>query len=668
MTTTFTNPLRYIDGVTRTDPDPFVIRHRGRYYCYSTGETQVNVSVSDDMITWERLGAALQHDDRWQYWAPCVYYFNGTFYMYVSNRPAGSEDPHEEVLQLATSDNPAGPFETQHTFFSTFSIDPHVVPDGRGSWTMFYSVNDVTGLDNTYTGTSIVGDQLIKFDELAGDPRPIINPTLDEEIFEPNRFGDGRDWYTIEGATYFTRNGYAYMTYSGNAYEQENYFIGYARAPLTGAAPHELEWEKFPNNHTWHPLIRRNDDVEGTGHNSVVRAPNLIDDWIVYHGRDAHQPITPGVEERVMRMDALRYVGNELVTDAPTSTPQPAPARPTVFSRFDGPELDAGWKHRGDGALNFTESGLAMDTGLNTVLSDHQTDAYVAEVWFQMQQSDLGARAGFILSWHDEHNFSEALVDAWRKRLIIRNWVGGVGTEVAAVPLENLDFNAWHALNVTRRYEEYVVTLNDYPTARATLSPYPGKTGVVAVHTRTTFDAFTLTDHVTLAGAELGQIGAPFTAEPAVLVTEAGLTTAGSTEMHLRADRPVDTVTTHTFELLSPTSSVRLTPWSDETGNRLEVKLSRSDASITLIYGEEVIDSVQIERSGAATASVQTAHTAHGFHVYIDTWGGKFTAPTPKTAPQTHQFSQKIALTRSRLTRYEETDLSQSTQAVAKEQ
>ena len=96
----YRNPLGYSDGIARTDPDPFVLRYRGLYYCYSTGETQVNVSVSSDLVSWTRVGAALQVPGRTHYWAPCTIYVDGVFYLYVSSRPAGSTDPHDEVLQL----------------------------------------------------------------------------------------------------------------------------------------------------------------------------------------------------------------------------------------------------------------------------------------------------------------------------------------------------------------------------------------------------------------------------------------------------------------------------------------------------------------------------------------------------------------------------------------
>ncbi len=650
---TFTNPLQYDDGEKRTDPDPFVMRYRGRYYCYSSGEEQVNVSVSEDMITWRRLEAAMRLPERAHYWAPCVYYHNGTFYMYVSNRPTGSQDPHEEVLQLAVSNVPEGPFETVHQFFTTFSIDADVVPDGHGGWTMFYSVNDVTGLDETFTGTSIVGDELLALDSLAGEPKPTVVPTLDEEIFETNRFGDGRDWYTIEGATYFTRHGYAYMTYSGNAYERENYFIGYSRAPLDGGRPHELSWEKFPNDHTWQPLIRRNEHVEGTGHNSIVRAPNLVDDWIVYHGRSAHEPITPGVEERVMRMDALRYFGNELATEAPTFDTQLAPRRPTVFTQFDGKELPDGWHRVSEAEISTGPNGLETGNELAQVLNDHSSSGYVAEVWLAMQRSDLGARAGFIISWVDTANYAEALVDAASSTIVIREWINGIGKELASAPIANFDCAAWHRLAVERQYQRVVVTFGDHTRVESLLSSCSGRTGLVSVHTHAQFCAFSLTDHVTLDGRDLGSAGSPFTVNQPTLISSSGVSDHGTGDLRLTASRSVDTETIHTFELLSPTSQVVIRPWDDGGANYLQLTITHSEVRIEHQRDNQVADTFSLPRSGA-TAAVYTAQLPDEFNVDLGMWRHRFPAPPAK------ELLQQIILTKARLARYEETDISQS--------
>ena len=67
--------------------------------------------------------------------------------------------------------------------------------------------------------------------------------------------------------------------YSGNAYTREHYFVGYS------ISENGVNWRKYPNDYFYGPLLRKNSIVEGTGHNSIVKAPNNVDDWIVYHGR-----------------------------------------------------------------------------------------------------------------------------------------------------------------------------------------------------------------------------------------------------------------------------------------------------------------------------------------------------------------------------------------------
>ena len=64
-------------------------------------------------------------------------------------------------------------------------------------------------------------DRLVTPYSRENKPRPLIVPTMDEEIFARNRFGDGRDWHTVEGATYFAYRDRAFITYSANAYEHE---------------------------------------------------------------------------------------------------------------------------------------------------------------------------------------------------------------------------------------------------------------------------------------------------------------------------------------------------------------------------------------------------------------------------------------------------------------
>ena len=47
---TYCNPVPFSDGKIHTNPDPFVLRWCGRYYCYSSDEHGAKVSVSEDLV------------------------------------------------------------------------------------------------------------------------------------------------------------------------------------------------------------------------------------------------------------------------------------------------------------------------------------------------------------------------------------------------------------------------------------------------------------------------------------------------------------------------------------------------------------------------------------------------------------------------------------------
>ncbi|GAB2477562.1 glycoside hydrolase family 43 protein [Xylanimonas ulmi] len=562
---TFTNPAAYDDGVTRANPDPFVLRFRGRYYCYATGSDGVRVSVSPDLVTWKSLGLALTVEGRAEYWAPCVIYAQGAFWMYYSDRPQGSDDPHQEVLQVATSPLPQGPFRPRRRFFDTFSIDPHVVRDPQsGEYVMFYSTNDATGLAAENVGTSILIDRMTAMDRLAGQPRPVVLPTLDQEIFERNRFGDGRDWYTIEGATYFTHHDTAFLTYSGNAYVGTDYFIGYSRAAVRAADGSmtpvtDLHWSKFPSDYVYAPLVRRNDDVEGTGHNSVVKAPNLIDDWIVYHGRDADQVLDPRKEQRVMRVDRLYPDGDRLITDAPTASPQRVPAGPTIFEDFAAADLDTAWQVVSGrfSPLARTDAqapAVRCEAGLGALLvHEREVSCFIAEVYVRAEPSDAGARYGVAPVFRSEADQVRVLIDSARREIEVAQVRRGIEERIAAAPLPVLDPTAWQHLRVERTFEVIDVWLDDLRLLTARTDDHaPSRIGLACAGTAAEFSAFTLTEHLDLWGERLRHLPKVFRSSRSVAV-ERGLRVGGRRPLRLTSDAlPPASRIVHEVEILAP--------------------------------------------------------------------------------------------------------------------
>lgn len=607
----YTNPVGYDDGITRTDPDPFVMRFRGQYWCYSTGESGVQVSTSSDLVHWQHLGYALQVSGARQYWAPCVVHVDGTFWMYVSFRPADSDDPHDELLHVASSTSPAGPFTVQCRLFDTFSIDPHVVRDPRtGDFVLFYSTNDVTGLEPERAGTSIVVDRLVTMQTLAGDPRPVVVPTLEEEIFERNRFGDGRDWYTIEAATYFTHHDTAFLTYSGNAYVRENYFIGYSSAPLA-AGPEALTWTKHPSDHVWAPLVRRSAAVEGTGHNSIVRAPNLVDDWLVYHGRDQAEPLLTGVEQRVRRIDPLFYDGTCLTTPAPTAVPQDAPAAATIHDQFDGARLGADWTVvAGSGTPIRDESGTALRTGcdaLSLFVHDREVLHHVAEVWLRSEPTDAGARCGVVPVFHGPDDLTTIELDAATRSLTVCRVRHGIVTTLARWHTGRLDLAVWHRVEVERTFDELDIRLDDVHAITVTTGDLePGRFGLASVGTVAQFSAVSLTEHLDLHGTRMRHLPGLMTADRHVELGDGGLSALSRRPVVLTTGRLTpDVISTHEVEVLSPAGSVDLYPVVIDADTYVRVRLEATRVRITVARAGEEKKIVEADHPGGRT-SVRT--------------------------------------------------------------
>lgn len=610
---TCTNPVEFNVEPTPTNPDPFVLRHRGRYYTFSSGRDGVGLSESTDLVTWRDLGPVLTQEGRHEYWAPCAARIDGRFYLYFSSREAYSEDPHDEHMYVAVADQVTGPYTVVRRLSGTFAIDPHVVRDPAGDWYMLYSTNEPTGLETTCVGTSILVDRLTSPTTLAGRPRPVVLPSLEEEIYQHDRFGDGTDWHTIEGATYFTHRDRAYLTYSGNAFVRPDYFIGYSTAPLTGSIG-DLVWHKHPNDHEYDPLVRRSDRVEGTGHNSVTVAPNLVDTWLAYHGRDAAVPIVEGTEQRVMRIDPLLVSGGRLVTPAPSSVPQDVPAAATVTG------LTTGWstvRGRGtvDGGVLRTD---AQDDLL--VVHEHRTECYVAEVWVRGELSHLGARAG-VVPWYagpDDH--VEALVDAATGTLQVHRTEGGLRTHLGSWPVDGGSLTTGHQLRVERTYEQVEVWVDGQAAGQFPVPAGPASVGLRAVRTATELDGFALTDHVDLYGERLRYLPRLLTAPQGAVLDAEGVVGGSRRPVTLTGPAaPVGTRVAYDLAVEASHGTVDLFP-ATAAGQRtgLRVRLTRHGYRLDLVDGEATTPVAGSDLPWARRATVRLLPTPDSLVVLVD--------------------------------------------------
>ncbi len=291
--------MKIIDIKGMFQADPYVIKFRDKFYMYCTGKEGVPFYVSDRIDGgWRFGGTALTIEGMKEYWAPAVLEKNGKFYMYVSAMPLNSFDVHEQALKVAVADSPEGPFAYACDLLPPFSIDAHVVENSEGMF-LFYSANSFEG---DKIGTYILVDRMKDPFTAEGRPKAVALPTLQQEMFQKNRFKEGQDWYTLEGAFYFKKDGVHYCMYSGNCYMKESYFIGYCFSRDASDKLNEIDFIKYPADGTFCPLIASDENEQSTGHNSVIEVDGCL--YAVYHGRDADSDLA--TDDRTARICRLK--------------------------------------------------------------------------------------------------------------------------------------------------------------------------------------------------------------------------------------------------------------------------------------------------------------------------------------------------------------------------
>ncbi len=237
--------------------DPSVIRVGDTYYAAGTSSEwgpAYPVYTSKDLVNWEYIGPIFSTLPSWtmgSFWAPELFYRNGTFYAYYTARR--KSDKHSYIGVATTTDIRKG--FTDHGLlieWTNEAIDAFVIEDAG----KLYITWKAYGLDK---GKSI---------ELLGRELTPDGLKVTGEVFallqaDPNSWEAGG----AEGQALFKRGKYFYMTYSGNncCGRDCNYQVGLARAEkLQGP------WERYSEN----PVLVSGDTWKCPGHGTVVTTPD----------------------------------------------------------------------------------------------------------------------------------------------------------------------------------------------------------------------------------------------------------------------------------------------------------------------------------------------------------------------------------------------------------
>lgn len=293
------------EGLKRSQPDPFIFEDGGSFYLYVTAYNGVEAYTSDSPFgEWKFKGVVCAVEGCVNYWAPCVIKLGGVIYMYFSCTNGNAF----EYLHVASSENPLGPFCGAKRLFDRFSIDAHAVETSAGLF-LWYAEDNT---DTDRIGTRVYVDKMLDPYTPAREPVEAIVPTFDEEIFMRNRFGDRRDWHTIEGAFWFSEGEWQYVMYSGGCYENDSYHIGYCAAKTNEPELTRVRYIKHTDGGRFDPVMIKNGLEEGVGHHSVIKYNG--DYYAVYHGRDLKAESDESyVERRTARICRLN-VENGVIT------------------------------------------------------------------------------------------------------------------------------------------------------------------------------------------------------------------------------------------------------------------------------------------------------------------------------------------------------------------
>ena len=277
--TTYRNPI-----IAGNLPDPTVIRVGDTYFAAGTSSEWApayRLYESKDLVNWTYLGGLFKEIPAWtmgSYWAPELFFYNDTYYVYYTARRSSDR---KSFIGVATTRDIRQGF-TDHGViveWTNEAIDAFVIElDGR-----LYITWKAYGLDHGKDVEILCSELSHNGLQMKGEVFSLIHADA-----------DGWEAGGAEGQYLVKRGDYVYMFYSGNACcgARCNYQTGVARARSIYGP-----WEKFAGN----PILYGGGQWSCPGHGTMVTTPEGRD-FYIYH---AYQKTTNVYTGRQGMMDEI---------------------------------------------------------------------------------------------------------------------------------------------------------------------------------------------------------------------------------------------------------------------------------------------------------------------------------------------------------------------------
>ena len=274
--------------------DPVMIRQDHRYYLFHTG-TGVAVWSSTDMKNWTReppvfataptWAASIVPNFRNHIWAPDIYHYNGTYYLYYSVSAFGR---NTSAIGVATN-------KTLHRDDPSFAWQDHGIVvrsiPGRDLWNAIDPnlVHDDDGTPWLTFGSYWLGIKLVRLNRnmlALAQPEEWHTLAARQRAWTVNDESAGDALNAIEAPFIFKRNGFYYLFVSWDVCcrgPESTYRVMVGRAKrVTG--PYLDRDGKDMRHGGGSLVVAGNSAWAGVGHNSAYTFDGV--DYLVFHGYD----------------------------------------------------------------------------------------------------------------------------------------------------------------------------------------------------------------------------------------------------------------------------------------------------------------------------------------------------------------------------------------------